>query len=320
MPLLFKTLSYHPFTTPNKGLAGLFVIWFFSLGIFTSCNQDLVFRTKDSERKIVVGVDIVEHQKIRVQASVSQFITEDTNVQYLANATVKFFLNDTFIEELKTNSHGHALSTFVPHANDSIRVEISKEPYPKVICREKLPGKMILHQFDTLGRIGNNLGLRIGFFDEPLVSNYYFVQLRAYRWNYRRHSVTQKIIDSSLIIENLPVESVGKIFFSDNNIVSINTSFEIFNDLIFNGQAFTLDLNINSYNLQKTIKKSAVVSLEIEVRNLSKTNYDFLVATSLNRPIFGGPFAISSQIPNNIENGYGICTAYTIDKRGITMK
>jgi Domain of unknown function (DUF4249) len=284
------------------------------------CNDEFIFTGEADDKRIVAVVFGEEDSTINMQLRSSQFITEDTAEIPIPFAEIRLYKQDQFTEFLTSATNGNATSQYKVKAHDSLRFVMRKDGYNLVEGRAVVPGEINLLQFDTTTRLANQLGLRLSFLDLVTDNNYYLIEMHAHRWIYILDPFTQERIDSNLIWESLDIQSVNKIFFSDQNIVTNEQKFELFNDQIFNGENFVLDVNINALNLQESVIKGRTSEIKVRLRNINEDYYNFLTSLSLNRPIFGGPFSISSQVAGNIKGGYGIFALYTSTSKVIIMK
>jgi hypothetical protein len=183
-----------------------------------------------------------------------------------------------------------------------------------------VPNSIGILQFDTTNKRASVQGLRVSFYDQPQEENYYQISLKGARWYYQLDPNTGLRTDSILSFEDIQMTSVNRLFFSDNNIVNNRQNFELLNDMIFNGKNFVLDIDVSRFQLAEQYDRSAVKSLHMELKNIGQDYYNFLATLSLNRPVYGGPFSISSQVPTNISGGYGIFAAYSTDVATITIE
>lgn len=285
-----------------------------------ACNDDLVYTGSQDDKKIVAVIRAESDSLLKIYLQESQLITEDTFSQPLSDAEIRLYKSEVLQETMKSPASGKVKSTFKVKPNDSLGIAIRKDGYNIVRADVQVPEFVSIILFDTVTRIGNDLLLKMSFIDLASRRNFYMVELFALRWKYILHPLTGARIDSTWEKEELEMESVNRIFFSDQNIVTNQQKFELFNDQIFNGQIFSLDMSINSFNLKESQAKGRAEQLEIRFRNINIDYYNFLTSLSLNRPVYGGPFSITSQVPGNIEGGYGIFAAYSTTTRRIIMK
>jgi hypothetical protein len=84
----------------------------------------------------------------------------------------------------------------------------------------------------------------------------------------------------------------------------------LFNDLLFNGQNKSLEIEIPNYNetgneigYQWSYK---TLSLRLYLHNISKSYYYYRTSLELYQSASGNPFAQPVQVYSNIENGFGV--------------
>jgi hypothetical protein len=284
------------------------------------CNDDITFNQGETENRIVVHARAEVGKKLQLELQQSELITEDTLDNPIDGVAIELFVNGLFREGTYSNPSGFALFNYNVQSYDSLRLEISKPSFDDVYTNAVVPNSIGILQFDTTNKRPNVQGLRVSFFDQPTQANYYQISLKGERWFYTLDINTGQRIDSISGFEEIEMQSVNRLFFSDNNIVNNRQNFELLNDKIFNGKNFVLDVDINTFQLAEQFDRSDIKGLELELKNISSDYYDFLTTLSLNRPVYGGPFSISSQVPSNIVGGYGVFAAYSTDKASIILK
>lgn len=287
--------------------------------LISSCKDDLVFTGSKDEKRIVAVITAEEGKQISVEIHESQLITEDTLAKPIQGAEVRLYQNSTLVETKQSPANGIFKTNFISDQLDSLRVVVQKDGYNRIEGTAQIPDHVNIIQFDTVARAGSDLLMKMAFIDRASIANFYLIDMRLKRWIYTLHPINGSRIDSTLVWEAVDIESPNKLFFSDQNIVTNSQKFELFNDKVFNGQYFVLDLQLNSFLLRETQAKGKAKEIEVELRNVNEEYYDFLTSLSLNRPIYGGPFAVSAQIPGNIHGGYGIFAAYTSTRATIVM-
>lgn len=284
------------------------------------CSDELIFTGGEEAAKMVVVASAPTDSAICILVTESQHITEDTFSRPVPNAELRLYVNGGLKETFKTPESGKVISAYRAKSGDSLTLIIRKDGFGKVESSVVNPGQTILLQFDSLTRLGNDWGLRLIMGDDALSDNFYLIELFASRWVYTLHPQTFKRIDSARVLEPLAMGSVAKIFFSDQNIVTSGQKFELFTDMLFNGDNYVLDMNVNVFNLQETPTKGKAEALKVKLRSINEDYYHFLTSLSLNRPIYGGPFSALSQVPGNMDGGYGIFSTYSVTSAVIKLK
>lgn len=298
-----------------------FKIIIFSLVFsLTGCSDELVFKTDKDANKLVAAIYLEVGKPASAVVMQTESITNDSNSVTIKNAFVYLFKNGVNIETETTNNLGQTDFDYIVQPGDSLKVEVIKEGFDKLRGSSSIPETTSILQFDTTSTRANSLGLIVSFVDKAKRSDFYKIKLVGSRYSYKIDPVSGQILDSVLIQESIPMKSVNRIFFSDNNIVTNRQDFELMNDLIFNGQNFNLNVDVDWFLLQKKYNKSEVKELEISLSHISPEYYDFLTTLSLNRPIYGGPFSIASQVTSSFDNGYGIIVASNTSKAIITLR
>ncbi len=285
-----------------------------------SCNDDLTFNQTDKDNQIVVHAMAEVGKNLRVNFKQSERITEDTLNNPIGGVAVELYVNEAPTESTYSDGLGNAIFNYNVQSGDSLRLEMNKPSFSPVTTQTIVPNSIGILQFDTTNKRASVQGLRVSFYDQPQEENYYQISLKGARWYYQLDPNTGLRTDSILSFEDIQMTSVNRLFFSDNNIVNNRQNFELLNDMIFNGKNFVLDIDVSRFQLAEQYDRSAVKSLHMELKNIGQDYYNFLATLSLNRPVYGGPFSISSQVPTNISGGYGIFAAYSTDVATITIE
>jgi hypothetical protein len=269
---------------------------------------------------MVVNAQAEAGKNLRVELRESELITEDTLDKAIDGVAMELFVNGVSKESTYSDATGRALFNYNVKVGDSLRLAFVKPTFGDVEASAVIPQSIGILQFDTTNKRLTVQGLRISFFDKPLEKNYYQISLTGKRWYYTLDQLTGERIDSIKRQEDIEMKSVNRLFFSDNNIVNNRQNFELLNDQVFNGKNFVLDVDVSTFSLSEQADRSAILELELQLNNISEDYYNFLTTLSLNRPVYGGPFSISSQVPSNILGGYGIFAAFSSDRAKITMR
>lgn len=288
-----------------------------------ACNDDLQLQQVSNERDLVVIAQAERFGAFSLQLKRSDLITQDTQSTPISNAKVELFRNGRLLEVKKSSAKGDVVFEHVPKADDTLLIQITGDELDPVWTETIVPSDVEIEFFnvDTTIERTDYKGFNVIFNDDPLSTDYYLIDLKGYRWVYRFHVVTGVIIDSAYVSQSLRMNSINGLFFSDNNIVNNRQNFELFNDRFFNGkQRFKLDFDVNTFVLSEQPDKSAIDKVEVTLKHISKEYYDFLTTLSLNRPVYGGPFSISSQVPSNVHGGYGIFIAFSQDTSSIDLE
>lgn len=284
------------------------------------CQDDITFNQGEASNRMVVHAKGEVGKNLRLEISQSERITEDTLEMPIDGVAVELMINGTLRESAYTDADGKVLLNYNVQSGDSIRMLFNKPSFGDVMTEAVVPSPVGILQFDTTNKRVDVQGLRVSFYDRQNEENYYQISLTGKRWYYLIDPNTGIRTDSIYSSEVIEMRSVNRLFFSDNNIVNNRQNFELLNDQIFNGKNFVLDVDVSTFQLAEQADRGAVQELQLELANISGAYYDFLATLSLNRPVYGGPFSISSQVPSNIQGGYGVFATYSTDIANIILK
>lgn len=282
-----------------------------------SCKDDIVF-DDSGESKLVALVVASTKDGVKATIKRSDLITQDTLSLPVNGATAKLYRNGGLVESHLSNSNGEVAFSFKPSMGDSLRIEIDKGE-DHISGSSVVPREPDITEFRTTYRTTNTQGLLVTFLDSFTTRDYYMVSMLGHRYVYTFDN-QGGIVDSTEVREPITMKSVNRLFFSENNIVNNRQDFELFDDRIINGENFDLFIDVDRFQLDAQPGKSSVKRLEVSLKLITADYYQFLTTLSLNRPIYGGPFSIASQVPSNLDGGYGIFASYTYDNEEINLE
>jgi hypothetical protein len=162
---------------------------------------------------------------------------------------------------------------------------------------------------DSTVKVVSNDLIDIKINDKP-GENFYLIDVKAKR--YRRFLDPQTLkFDSTLVLEPIEFNNLNKIFLSDLEIVSKQTYFELFDDRLFNGKDYTLQVEIPAEESQRNPIHTEAQYYLVSVKSISKSYFEFLRNFLVARPIYGGPFESYREVPTNVMGGAGIFGLYS---------
>lgn len=118
----------------------LALLLFFSV----SCVKEIEMKKQYIEKRLVLNGLICPDSLIAVKVSKTTSIL-DNYIEYIDNANVKLFCNDTLLENLTYSSKGrYASKTVYPTENNYYTVEVELEGYPTIRATDTVPEKTFI--------------------------------------------------------------------------------------------------------------------------------------------------------------------------------
>lgn len=293
-------------------LSGLLI-----LAILPSCEEPLELDDLPQlEPKLVVISNFSEGQAIIVSVAKSQLIGEVDPEEYLTNAEVDLFWDNTHLERLrlvipKDDKYPPYYKSWdnKPIAGVEYTIKVSVDGFQPVMARSSVPPSVKITNFDLENLVTetlldgiysrNHFSASVDFDDPSTAKNYYHLNIRQQINNFVLEGNDTMITKSTL-------QSVRFDPISNQNGISAHLN----GGLLFEDKpgkepldiSFAVDIDTRSQMLGKTY---------VELRTLSKEYY--LYYTSLSRSEGSNPNPINDPVIvyENIENGYGIFAGYS---------
>jgi len=280
-----------------------------------ACDKIIDISVPDKSRKIVLNALLNPDSLVSVQLTQSKSILEDNQVLLLEEAEVELFENDQLVGGLEYEGYGYyGMRDFQPEINKSYRLEVKHPVLDAVHSEVKLPPLVPILDVDTARYLdeydNDRYSLNVGISDPQGEDNYYAMSIaitsRVYDWNTQEltdstetfmiyfHSIDQGDVAGSDIVQNdINYYIDDKLFISDD---------------IFDGQDHEFALAIDYYFLEF---KSDTIMLDVRLDHIDPSYYFYSVSKRKYYQADGNPFSEPVQVYNNVENGFGIMSAYT---------
>ena len=238
---------------------------------------------------------------------------------YISCEKIIPFEGDVTIPKLVINSIFESDSTFKVHVSSSRSVidtasfqntlEVTHPNYSNITSSDSLPSPITINSIDTSTLVdpinGDRLQITLDFDDPEKSQNYYLIETFS--------------VNEFLIIENLDTTEY-EVDTSQQWMLLTDEVFQnggspwrnqgLFNDLLFNGQNKSLELEIpyeNESGSEGGFQWSwKTIGLRIYLHNISRSYYYYRISLELYQNASGNPFAQPVQVYSNIENGFGV--------------
>lgn len=277
-------------------------------GLCLACTKEIPYKQDNFEPIVVLNSIWQEGQPLNLNLSSSIGILDDTAQVVIDEALVSIKSEG---KELNVQNTGKGVyrSLAICEAGKSYEIRVEAPGFETVVASETAPKILEATLPDSTAQLVNNELIDVVIKDGA-EDNFYLVEVKAKRYAIVLDPVTLQL-DSSLVLESIPFENLNKIFISDLEIVSKNTDFELFDDRLFNGKEYILQLEIPLSESRRSATHSAPEYYMVSLKSISKSYYDFLRNFLVSRPIYGGPFESYRQIPTNVQGGAGLMGMYS---------
>ena len=288
------------------------------LFIFSSCEKKLDIDLPESEKKIVVNGIVNPDSLMKVRISKSMNVLDNGKIQYLSDATVKLFKDDTFLENLNNMDSGYFQSSVVPEINSDYKLTVDYSGLTSVNANIKLQDAVEIMSIDTVSEIQINdfwetkiMHFDIKIKDDAEKEDFYFLSLRAMIPVY-------EFIDTTLLI--VGYEEGNMYFNSEDPILRNSESFTldgmqgiVFSDEMFNGVEYTFDIEHYIDKYEDIGENDLSTMYYVKLLTITEDVFNYITSYNLNQYTQYDPFAQPVQILSNVENGLGLFSGYTMD-------
>ncbi len=321
--------------------------------VATSCQKTLNIEVEDKEKKIVINGILYPDSIVKVNISRGLgVLEEDTgNSQFLNKATAKLYENNNYIETLVFDSIGFYHSTIIPDVSKNYKLEVESDGLEKAVGTAEFIKSVpftisdmeyfivdstvtitttsrqnwdeIFEPFDTTYQdVVFNCKLNIE--DPASEQNFYIIE--AYSYNFSTGYSYSSFEDAEgnvyeeegIYMKESEFNNLYAYYYieNNNNLIENSTFYgnrvSILQDELFNGQTLNLNLDIyfTTFDLQPIYIK--IYSIPKDYINYVKSEDKYYQAN-------GNPFAQPVNVFSNIENGFGIFTAFGLHEQVINL-
>jgi hypothetical protein len=309
----------------------IYIFIIFGFFAISSCQKKLDIDLPETEKKIVVNGLLSTDSLIKVNVSKSIGILDNTKIEFLTNANVKLYKNDTFIENLVSSGNGNFVSSFTPEINSNYKITVDYNNLKSVNTNTTLKNPVPILSIDTLSEIQiyNYDGysdtttiyhFKLKLSDNVNENNFYFLNFSGLQPIY-------EFIDDQYVItgyeeSNFYFNSEDPVFNNENSYFTLNKmDGRCFNDELFNGKEYTIDFEFpyNKYMFGTFGEPAQLSTFYINLLTIPDALYYYINSYNLNQYTQYDPFAQPVRIYSNVENGLGIVTGYTLSKDSVLI-
>lgn len=274
-----------------------------------SCEKVIPFEGDIDSSKLVINSIFESDSVFKVHVSGSRSVIDTSSFQNIVDAIVKIKdENNNLIEFLSHTNNGFYTGQNIPEENKTYTLEVEHSNYTNIMASDSLPSPITINNVDTSTIIdainGNRLQITMNFNDPITIENFYLVE-------------TYAVIEYLLIYDLDTVEyeidtSQQTMFLTDEVFQNGGSPYRdqgLFNDLLFDGQSKSLEIEIpNNFKANEDDYewRSNTLGLRVYLHNISRSYYYYRTSLEQYQNASGNPFAQPVQVFSNIENGFGI--------------
>jgi Domain of unknown function (DUF4249) len=286
-----------------------------------SCEKTVVVNVPIAPSKLVVNGIVQANNIFTINVSKSEAVlSSNTATSFkVSNAFVQLYengiLKDTFLYNSVNNNYTVKNGT-VPLVGRTYKLTAALSGYTTVDAETSTPSNITIQSISRVpnARTDANGGtqdeVKIKFVDNGNETNYYLFKVKR-PVNF---TGSQLEYQSIFCIKSNDVDIDRT---SNNDPTDVNSCIDrefLMTDKNFNGNAKTITLFIDSYNLavftnpQNQKKYKPIV----EINNISKNYYNYRRSIQTYRDNEDNPFSEPVLVYSNVNNGYGIFSSFTI--------
>tara|TARA_B110000858_G_scaffold34827_1_gene38930 strand:+ start:573 stop:1478 length:906 start_codon:yes stop_codon:yes gene_type:complete len=277
---------------------------------YISCEKVIPFEGDVTIPKLVINSIFESDSTFKVHVSSSRSVIETDSFQNITDAIVNIKDgNGNIVETLNHQENGFYVGQTFPQENQIYKLEVNHSNYSNIRGYDSLPSPITINSVDTSSIVdpinGDRLQITMNFNDPESSQNYYLVET---------YSVNEYLEIKDLDTTNYDLDTTKQYMVLTDEVFQNGGSpwreQGLFNDLLFNGQNKSLEIEIPYYNetgneigYQWSYK---TLSLRLYLHNISKSYYYYRTSLELYQSASGNPFAQPVQVYSNIENGFGV--------------
>ena len=278
--------------------------------IYISCEKVIPFEGDVNTPKLVINSVFESDSTFKVHVSSSRSVIDTSSFENIDDAVVTIKDgNGNVIEVLNHFVNGFYKGQVLPEENTTYILEVNHPNYAKITASDSLPSPIIINSVDTSTILdpinGNRLRISMNFDDPENNQNYYLLET---------YSVNEYLIVENLDTIEYELDTTKQFMVLTDEVFQNGGSpwrdQGLFNDLLFNGQNKTLEIEIPNENWSGSEDgydwSYKTLTLRLYLHNITISYYYYRTSLELFQNASGNPFAQPVQVYSNIENGFGV--------------
>ena len=312
--------------------------------IVTSCSEVIDIDIEEGDKVIVLNGIINPDSTVRVNLAQSLSVLEpDNSFEFIENATVELYENGTLLEELSYDTLGYYTGQSLLNNENTYKITASSSPFESVSAEAYIPNPVALtgmsseftldsvtvqmwnpqtqEYFDTIIVEMSDDGIVEMTFNDPAdEKNFYFItfttMLPVYSYDFDQPvQIGEKMTSVNYDINGLDWE---------NYLYMQGFMGYVFSDDLFDGETHTVLAILNRWSFNSSWYYGGNDSfpgsaIYVNLHSVSEDFFDFVLSYSKYQDTEYNPFAEPVNVFSNIENGFGLFTAYSTSTDSITF-
>ena len=287
----------------------LFLLLSISL-VYISCEKIIPFEGDVNVPKLVINSIFESDSTFKVHVSSSRSVIDTASFQNIEDAIVTIKDdNGNIIETLNHIDNGFYSGQTYPSQNKIYTLKVNHPNYNNISASDSLPSPITINNVDTLKVEdpinGDRLQISMNFDDPENTQNYYLIET---------YSVNEYLVIKNSDTTEYELDTTKQYMVLTDEVFQNGGSpwreQGLFNDLLFNGQNKTLELEIPYEDISEIgigyEWSYKTKSARVYLHNISKSYYYYRTSLELYQSASGNPFAQPVQVYSNIENGFGV--------------
>jgi hypothetical protein len=288
--------------------------------VASSCEKIIDIDIPEGERKIVVNGLISPDNHVTINLSRSLSVLEENNFVFLETADVTLSESGTEVGKLSYLGSGfYTLPNYLPVAGSEYTLTVDYAGLQSVSAKAMIQNPIEFGPIDTTSIFdewgGSSLEIDFSFID-PSETNYYAIGVNASHKVFNWETMTYddsivsypagfRFLESGDGLQGLLLEDGATTYFGDK---------VFFSDDLFNGKRFDVSLG-----MWKGFYGADTVNIEVFLEHVSEPYYYYAVSSGKYNQTNGNPFSEAVSVYTNIENGFGIFSAYSSFSRNLQL-
>ena len=278
--------------------------------IYISCEKVIPFEGDVNTPKLVINSVFESDSTFKVHVSSSRSVIDTSSFENIDDAVVTIKdVNGNVIEVLNHVVNGFYKGQVLPEENTTYILKVNHPNYADITASDSLPSPIIINSVDTSTILdpinGNRLRISMNFDDPGNNQNYYLLET---------YSVNEYLIVENLDTIEYELDTTKQFMVLTDEVFQNGGSpwrdQGLFNDLLFNGQNKTLEIEIPNENWSGSEDgydwSYKTLTLRLYLHNITISYYYYRTSLELFQNASGNPFAQPVQVYSNIENGFGV--------------
>ena len=277
---------------------------------YISCEKVIPFDGDVNTPKLVINSIFQSDSSFKVHVSSSRSVIDTASFKNIDDAIVTIKdRNENIIETLNHVENGFYKGQTFPQENQTYILEINHTNYANITASDSLPSPITINSVDTSTIIdpinGNRLQISMNFDDPENTQNYYLIET---------YSVNEYLVIKNSDTTEYELDTTKQFMVLTDEVFQNGGSpwreQGLFNDLLFNGQNKTLELEIPNDSWSGSEDgydwSYQTLTLRLYLHNITLSYYYYRTSLELFQNASGNPFAQPVQVFSNVENGFGV--------------